>query len=102
MSVRIVLQNAKTQLEAQKQKVYNDAYQAKYADLKTQLDDYTIEKKREYDEAVLTLKAAFDEAINAKKAEFENLASSYADVQVSVIDKSISDLQVMIDNAEGV
>lgn len=100
MSVKIVLQNAKAQLEAQKVKAYQEAYNEKYAELKPHIDTYSVEKKKEYDEAVVALKGAFDEAINAKKAEVESLSANYATVKVATIDNSIAELDAMISKAK--
>ena len=93
------MQNAKTQLEQQKAKAYQEAYNEKYAELKPQVDAYAVEKKREYDEAVIALKSAYDDAINAKRAEVEALSASYASIKVSAIDRSIAELNEMIDKS---
>lgn len=100
MGVRIVLQNAKAQLEAQKQKVYQDAYNERYDELKPQIDAYTLEKKQEYDEAVVMLRGAYEEAVTAKKVECESLASGYAQMKMAVVDNSIAELNKMIEKAE--
>ena len=100
MGVRIILQNAKAQLEAQKQKVYQDAYSSKKEELKPQLDAYVVEKKKDYDDAVVRLKTAFDEAVSAKNKEVEALAASYASIKQSTIDNSIKELDEMIATAE--
>lgn len=108
---KVILQNAKTQFEAQKQKVYKDAYDGKVAEMKADLDAYTAEKNQEYTQAITSLKAAYDaavaekrktcdEAIAAKKAEVESTASIFASKKVAVTENYISKLEEMIAGME--
>lgn len=108
---KVILQNAKTQFEAQKQKVYKESYDAKVAEMKPDLDAFTAEKNQEYTQAIVSLKAAYDaavaekrktcdEAIAAKKAEVESTASIYASKRVAATDNFISKIEDMISEME--
>lgn len=99
MSVKIVLENAKAQLEAQKSKAYADAKAQAIARLKPEYDAYVANKKAEYDEAVKTLTVAYENALAEKKATDEIAACAYADTQVGVINSSIEQLQKLIDGS---
>ena len=108
---KVILQNAKSQFEAQKQKVYKEAYDGKIAELKPDLDSYTAEKNQEYTQSIVTLKAAYDaavaekrkacdDAISAKKTEIESIASICASKRVSATENYISKLAEMIEGME--
>lgn len=108
---KVILQNAKTQFEAQKQKVYKESYDAKVAEMKPDLDAFTAEKNQEYTQAIVSLKAAYDaavaekrktcdEAIAAKKAEVESTANIYASKRVAATDNFISKIEDMISEME--
>lgn len=101
MSVKIILTNALTQLEAQKSQVYKTAYDAKTAELTAEYDAYRVEKKQEYDDAVIALKTRYENAMSAKKAEIDEKAKLYADIATATVDKNIADLKAMIDKTEG-
>lgn len=108
---KVILQNAKAQFEAQKQKTYNESYSAKYAELKTDYDTYAAEKNKEYTEEIAKLKTAYDAAVAAKrkacddailvkKTAIESTASIYANACVSKTDKYISQLNDMLSAME--
>lgn len=97
MSVKVILENALSQLDAQKTQTYKQAYDAKTAELTSEYDAYRIAKKQEYDDAVLALKARYDAAMSAKKEEIDEKAKLYADIAVAAIDKNIADLKAMIE-----
>ena len=97
MSVKIVLENAKAQLEAQKTKAYNEAKTQMIARLKPDFDVYAAQKKTEFDEAVKTLTDAYNNALTERKAADEARATNYAQSYVEKIDTSISQLQEIID-----
>jgi predicted component of type VI protein secretion system len=100
MSVKIVLQNAVAQLEAQKTKTFADAKAKKLTELTPTFDTYKQEQQAKYDEAVASLKTAFDKSITTKQEEIETQAKAYADVEVATIDNSITQLTKMIEAAE--
>ena len=93
MSVKIVLDNAIAQLNAQKSKAYNDALTTMTVQLNPDLDAYKAAKKKEYDETVAQLKAAYDAAISEKQAAINAQAKVYADNAVAKIDNTIAELQ---------
>ena len=108
---KVILQNAKTQFEAQKQNVYKDAYDAKVAEMKADLDAYTAEKNQEYTQSIVALKAAYDaavaekrkacdEAIAAKKTDVESTASVFASKRIAATENYISKLEEMIAGME--
>lgn len=93
MSVKIVLDNAIAQLNAQKTKAYNDALTTMTVQLTPELDAYKAAKKKEYDETVAQLKTAYDAAIAEKQAAINAQAKVFADNAVSKIDATIAELQ---------
>lgn len=108
---KIILQNAKAQFEAQKQKVYKEAYDGKIAEMKPDLDTYTSEKNQEYTQSIVELKAAYDaavaekrkacdDAIAARKTEIESIASINASKRVAMTENYIAKLAEMIDGME--
>lgn len=97
MSTKIILQNALTQLEAQRSQSYKNAYEAKTAELNGDLEAYRVEKRKEYDDAIIELKNRYECAINAKKDEIANKAKTYAEIVASDVDKNIADLKSMIE-----
>lgn len=101
MSVKIVLENAKAQLEAQKKKEFDTAYNAKYAELAPDLTAFKNEAQKQYDEAVKALEVAREKSVATKTAEIEEKASAFANSKSSEIDGMISNLQAMIEKTEG-
>lgn len=108
---KIVLQNAKTQLEAQKQKIFNDAYAVKTAQLKADVDAFITLKTNEYNVSISKLKKAYDDAIAEKKKEFDNeiaekkksvdeLATVYAGQQTSITQNLIFEIESLIAKVE--
>ena len=93
MSVKIVLDNAIAQLNAQKTKAYNDALTTMTVQLNPELDAYKAAKKKEYDETVAQLKAAYDAAIAEKQSAINSQAKAYAETAVAQIDATIVQLQ---------
>lgn len=100
MSVKIVLDNAIAQLNAQKTKAYNDALATMTTQLAPELDAFKATKRKEYDETVAQLKGAFDAAIAEKQAAINAQAKVYADAAVAQIDATIAELQKL--NGENV
>ena len=100
MSVKVVLENAKVQLEAQKKRIVAEAHDKKYAELKPSLDEYTKLKAQEKAEAEASLNASYQKAIASKEAEIEAQANLYANSEVAIIDNQISQLEEMIKNAQ--
>lgn len=100
MSVKVILENALSQAEAQKTSVYNQAYNAKTAELASEYEAFKAVKKQEYDEAVLALKAKYDAAMSAKKEETDQKAKVYAELATNNVDKVIAELRTMIENTE--
>lgn len=109
---KIVLQNAKAQLEAQKKQEYDKAYSVRVSELRSAMDAYTLEKNKEYTDSVARLKAAYneavaekkremDEAIAARKATVESEACIYAAERAKTMDELIASVQLLIDKAEG-
>ena len=105
-ATKIVLQNAKAQLEAQKKTEYDNAYASKYAELKTQVDAFAAQKRQERDEAINQLTAAYndaveakrkhcDDAINAQIATIDATAKNYADTRIAEIDKLIEQVAAL-------
>lgn len=112
MAVRIVLENAKAQLEAQKKREYAAAKEARLAELQTEYNEFKAEKDSELADAISELKAAYEAAVVAKQtqhdkvvsdreAEINRKAEEYATVKAAVLDGLIVDLQRMIDKTEG-
>ena len=108
---KVILQNAKAQFEAQKQKIYKEVYDSKIAEMKTDLDAYTSEKNQEYTQSIVELKAAYDaavaekrksceDAIAARKNEIESIASINASKRVAATEGYISKLDEMINGME--
>ena len=108
---KVILQNAKTQFEAQKQKVYKDAYDGKIAEMKSELDTFVAQKNQEYTQCINSLKTAYDEAvvekrkmcdeaISAKRNEIETTARMHADARVAATEQYIAKLAEMIDGME--
>ena len=108
---KIVLHNANTQLEAQKQKIFNDAHAVRIAQLKGEIDAFVLEKTSEYNNALNTLKKAYDAAIAEKKKAFddeiaqrkktvEDVANAYAENQAAITQKLIDELQNIISKME--
>lgn len=100
MSVKVVLQNAKTQLEAQKKGVYSRAYESRIGELKPTLDDYVKVKTEEKMQAEAALTEAYTRAIESKKSEIETQAEFYATAQCVPVDNTIKELEKMIESAE--
>lgn len=107
----IVLQNAKAQLEAQKQTEYDNAYASKYAELKAQVDAFTAQKQSELEAAINELTAAYNEAVDAKrkhcedaiatqKATIEATAAQYAATVSTATDNLIAEIVKLINNSE--
>ena len=103
----IVLQNAKAQLEAQKQSEYDNAYASKYAELKSQEDAFVAQKQAECDAAIQKLTAAYneaveekkkhcDEAIATQKATIRATAAQYAGTRAANTDKLIAEIDKLI------
>ena len=103
----VVLQNAKAQLEAQKKKVFSDAYATAVAEKKTEIDEFKLSKqtaytakvaelKKTYDEALEALKKNLDEEVANKNAEIEAVAENYANTKVSETDNLIKQIDQLI------
>lgn len=103
----IVLQNAKAQLEAQKQSEYDNAYASKYAELKPQEDTFIAQKQAECEAAIQELTAAYneaveekkkhcDEAIATQKATIQATAAQYAGTRAANTDKLIAEIDKLI------
>lgn len=103
----IVLQNARAQLEAQKQSEYDNAYASKYAELKSQEDAFVAQKQAECDAAIQELTAAYNEAVEAKKkhcdeaiatqkATIQATATQYASTRAADTDKLIAEIDRLI------
>lgn len=101
MSVKIVLENAKAQLENQKKREFETSYNMKFEELAPELSEFKRVTQQQYDEAVRALQETRDKAISAKQAEIEDKAKSYANLKSSDIDGMIANLQAMIDKTEG-
>lgn len=108
----IILQNAKTQLEAEKKKVYNDAYNNKMNELRTDFDKYSAEQNKIYNDTVAQLKAAYDAAVAEKRKTTDNLiaarrggmeseAATYANERASYTDSLIAQIDELIAKTEG-
>lgn len=97
MGIKIILQNAKAQLEAQKTKAYNDAKNQMLARSKADYDAFAAQKKSEYDEAVKALNEAYNNALTERKSADERTACEYAESYVGEINNSINQLQEIID-----
>ena len=100
MSVKIVLENAKAQLEAQKKREFDSAFNVKYEELAPELAEFKQTTQKEFDEAVHALQETRDKAITAKVAESEGKATDYANTKSTEIDKMIANLQAMIEKTE--
>lgn len=118
---KIILENAKSQLETQKSKSYNEAYSIKMAELKNEFDKFSSEKNSEfqntvaqktaeYNQSVETLKKAFDAAIAEKKKSLdeqiankkksnESIAELYAQEKVAESDMFISNIISLLEKA---
>lgn len=103
----VVLQNAKAQLEAQKKKIYADAYDSAITDKKAEIDEFKSNKQTAYVAKVAELKKAYDEALNEmkknldeevanKNAEIEAIAENYANTKVSETDNLIKQIDQLI------
>ena len=99
MSTRIVLQNAISQLEAQKNTTYQKEKEAKLLELQPQLSTYLDAKQKEKEEAIGEVTKSFTEAIAAKKNEINNIAEVFAATKVAAIDKTINEIKKLVDNA---
>lgn len=102
MSVKVILENAKAQLEAQKSKIYDEAKTTMIARLKPEYDTYVAQKKAERDEAIRTVTVAYENAIAEKRSSDEATACSYANAQTQAVVMSIERLNSMINDTEGV
>lgn len=109
--LKIVLESTKSQLEAQKKKVYDDAYSLKYAELKVDIDAYVSEKNQEYNDYVAELKSAYEQAvaekrkqcdseINVRKKSVDEAARVYASKQSSLVDELINGVATLIEKSE--
>ena len=101
MSVKIVLENAKAQLETQKKREFDVAYNAKYEELAPELGEFKKTAQTQYDEAVRALQETRDKAIQAKENEIAEKATAYAKTKSTELDGMIANLQAMIEKAEG-
>lgn len=97
MSVKIVLQNAIAQLEAQKSQQNAELKRIKAAELKIEFDSYKQQKQQEYDTAVATLKSSLDAALVEKQVEIDTKINTYVDMQSTSLDVKIAQLQKMLD-----
>lgn len=108
----IILQNTKAQLEAEKKKVYNDAYTNKMNELRTDFDKYSAEQNKLYNDTVAQLKAAYDAAVAEKRKNTDNLiaarrggmeseAAAYANERASYTDTIIAQIDELIAKTEG-
>lgn len=103
----VVLQNAKAQLEAQKKKIYADAYASAIADKKAEIDEFKSNKqtayaakleelKKAYDEALNEMKKNLDEEVANKTAEVDAIAENFANMKVSETDNLIKQIEQLI------
>ena len=108
---KIVLQNAKSQLEAQKQKIFNDAHAVKAAQLKGEIDAFVAQKTTEYNASIAVLKKAYDAAvaekkkacddeIAASKKSVDDEANAYAESQAAITQKLIDEIQKILESVE--
>ncbi len=108
---KIILQNAKSQLESQKQKIFNDAHAVKIAQLKSEIDTFVAQKTNEYNASIAALKKAYDAAVAEKKKacddeiaerkkSVDDEAHAYAESQVAITQKLIDELQTILESME--
>lgn len=98
MSAKVILDNARTQLETQKKRTLIEAHDRRFAELKPELEEYTQKKAQEKADAEQALNESYQRAIAEKQAEIEMKASAYASSEAAVLDKQIMQLQSMIDS----
>ena len=112
MAVKVVLENAKAQLEQQKAREFEVAKQAKMTELASEFNTFKAAKEKEYtdsisalktayDAAVLAKKQAYDEVVKTKQTEINKQAEEYATGKAAVLEGLIAELQIMIEKTEG-
>ena len=94
--IKVILENAKNQIEAKRTSTYNSAKQAMLAQLQPELDKFISGEKAKYEETVSILTKQYQASIDEKKHENEVKAGIYAENQIAKLNEKIEKLQDMI------
>ena len=100
MSVKIVLENAIAQLEAEKKNAESAVRQKKIAEYAGELQAFTANEKAKLDAAIIACRKAYDESIAAKNAEITAAIDVYVNDSVAAIDEKIEVFKEMLSKEE--